>query len=97
MMMRALVAAKAQARLPDEARRKLLAAIYDGQPFGGDVRDLGPTSNRSGGSPRPTRNGRPRWRAVMRIQNVLDAQIAYNKQRTRAPGFHVEVKRPNGT
>jgi hypothetical protein len=37
--------AKAQARLPLERRRKLLAAIYDGQPFREIVRDLGLTSN----------------------------------------------------
>jgi hypothetical protein len=44
--MRALVSgAKAQARLPVEARQKLLAAIYDGQPFREIVRYLGLTSN----------------------------------------------------
>jgi hypothetical protein len=37
--------ARAQARLSVEARRRLLAAIYDGQPFRAIVRDLGLTSN----------------------------------------------------
>jgi hypothetical protein len=37
--------ARAQARLPVEARRKLLAAIYDGQPFRAILRDLGLTRN----------------------------------------------------
>ena len=36
---------RAQKRLPVEVRQKLLAAIYDGQPFGTVLGDLGLTSN----------------------------------------------------
>jgi hypothetical protein len=37
--------ARAQVRLPVEARQKLLAAIHDGRPFRAILRDLGLTSN----------------------------------------------------
>jgi hypothetical protein len=37
--------ARARARLPVEVRQKLLAAIYDGQPYREILRELGLTSN----------------------------------------------------
>jgi hypothetical protein len=54
--------AKAQARLPARMRRKLLAAIYDGQPFRATLRDLGLTSNQVWGLTRTDESGRPIWR-----------------------------------